>query len=134
VLEAPLTPLCTPAIAQRLGGDVAALARETLLRSYRADEWPGWFALAEAPCPPLHGPMFDSAVLIVAAATAGHGVALAPPAMFARELTTEALVRPFPTMLTAGGYWLTRLKSRRETDAMRAFADWLIATAQPLAD
>jgi LysR family transcriptional regulator of beta-lactamase len=134
VLDAPLTPLCTPAIAERLGGDPAALARETLLRSYRADEWPRWFALADASCPPLHGPMFDSAVLIVAAAAAGHGVALAPPAMFARELTTEALVRPFPVMLTAGGYWLTRLKSRRETDAMRAFADWLVATARPLAD
>jgi len=129
VLDAPLTPLCTPAIARRLGGDVTALARETLLRSYRADEWPRWFALAEAPCPLLHGPMFDSAVLIVAAATAGHGVALAPPAMFAHELTTEALVRPFPVMLTAGGYWLTRLKSRRESDAMRAFADWLVAAA-----
>ena len=134
VLDAPLTPLCAPTIAQRLGGDPAALARETLLRSYRADEWPRWFALTEAPCPPLHGPMFDSAVLIVAAAVAGHGVALAPPAMFAHELATERLVRPFGVELAAGSYWLTRLKSRRETAAMRAFADWLIATARPSPD
>jgi LysR family transcriptional regulator of beta-lactamase len=134
VLEAPLTPLCTPAIAARLGADPAALARETLLRSYRADEWPRWFALADATCPPLHGPMLDSAVLIVAAAVAGHGVALAPPAMFAHELTMERLVRPFPIALTAGGYWLTRLKSRRETAAMRAFADWLVDAARPAVD
>jgi LysR family transcriptional regulator, regulator of gene expression of beta-lactamase len=134
VLDAPLTPLCTPAIALRLGGDVTALARETLLRSYRADEWPRWFALAEGLCPPLHGPVFDSTVSIVAVAAAGHGVALAPPAMFAHELTTERLVRPFATTLAAGGYWLTRLKSRRETGAMRAFADWLTGTTQPQPD
>jgi len=39
ILQAPLSPLCSPAIAERLT-DPAALARETLLRSYRADEWP----------------------------------------------------------------------------------------------
>jgi LysR family transcriptional regulator of beta-lactamase len=131
ILAAPLTPLCTPAVAQRLGGDVGALARETLLRSYRPDEWARWFSLTGEACPPLHGPIFDSAALIVTAAIAGHGVALVPPAMFAHELTAERLVRPFPAELDAGGYWLTRLKSRRETPAMRAFAAWLGMTAQP---
>jgi len=125
LLDAPLTPLCSPAVALRLGGSVANLARETLLRSYRADEWPRWFAAAGEPCPPLHGPMLDSAVLIAGAAAAGHGIALIPPAMFAHELATERLVRPFAVELAAGSYWLTRLKSRRETPAMRAFAQWL---------
>ena len=129
ILEAPLTALCTPAMAARIGGEIGGLARETLLRSYRPDEWTRWFAVAGEACPPLHGPIFDSAALIVAAAIAGHGVALAPPAMFAHELTTEALVRPFAVDLVAGSYWLTRLKSRRETIAMRAFSDWLTITA-----
>jgi LysR family transcriptional regulator of beta-lactamase len=130
ILAAPLTPLCTPAVARRLGGDVGALARETLLRSYRPDEWARWFALTGEACPPLHGPIFDSAALIVTAAIAGHGIALVPPAMFAHELTAERLVRPFTDALSAGGYWLTRLKSRRETPAMRAFASWLVAVAE----
>lgn len=30
------------------------------------------------------------------------------------------------TEIDAGRYWLTRLKSRRETPAMRAFRDWLV--------
>ena len=128
LLDAPLTPLCSPAVALRVDGSAANLARETLLRSYRADEWPRWFAAAGEPCPPLHGPMFDSAVLIAAAAAAGHGIALIPPAMFAHELATERLVRPFAVELAAGSYWLTRLKSRRETPAMRVFADWLSGT------
>jgi LysR family transcriptional regulator, regulator of gene expression of beta-lactamase len=37
--------------------------------------------------------------------------------------------RPFDVEVTLGGYWLTRLKSRRPTAAMAAFESWLRATA-----
>ena len=60
----------------------ADLAGETLLRSYRDEEWPAWFEAAGAALPPLTGPVFDSAALMVEAALAGHGVALAPAALF----------------------------------------------------
>jgi LysR family transcriptional regulator of beta-lactamase len=130
LIEAPLTPLCAPAIAARLEGP-ADLARETLLRSYRADEWPLWFAAAGCPAPRIRGPVFDSSPVMAAAAAAGAGVALLPAAMFARELATETLVRPFEAELHAGGYWLTRLHSRPETAAMRAFRAWLVETAAP---
>lgn len=56
--------------------DPRALPRETLLRSYRADESPRWFAAAGLAPPALHGPVFDSSMLMVPAAIAGHGVAL----------------------------------------------------------
>jgi LysR family transcriptional regulator, regulator of gene expression of beta-lactamase len=36
-------------------------------------------------------------------------------------------VQPFDVGVTLGRYWLTRLKSRPETEAMRIFADWLEA-------
>ncbi len=124
LMEAPLTPLCAPALAGRLK-EPGALARETLLRSYRADEWPRWFAAAGLPCPRLSGPVFDSSALMAAAAIAGHGIALAPPAMLARDLAAERLERPFDIEVTLGGYWLTRLNSRPETPATRGFSDWL---------
>jgi LysR family transcriptional regulator of beta-lactamase len=66
---------------------------------------------------------------MVSAAIAGHGVALAPPIMFGPALTAERLVQPFPIELAIGHYWLTRLLSRRETNAMRAFRDWLMGAA-----
>lgn len=128
IMEAPLTPLCTPAIAERLDRP-EALARENLLRSYRADEWPRWFAAAELDCPTLRGPVFDSSVLMIASALAGRGVALAPAQMFENELAAERLVRPFPTQVNSGAYWLTRTMSRRDTPAMRAFRDWLARAA-----
>ena len=124
ILSAPLTPLCAPSVATRLTGP-AALTGEPLLRSYRADEWTHWFEAAGAPCPALRGPVFDSSVLMAAAAAQGLGVALAPAVMFARELAAERLVRPFDIEVVLGGYWLTRLNSRPDSPAMAAFRDWL---------
>jgi LysR family transcriptional regulator of beta-lactamase len=125
ILAAPLSPLCTPALAGRLSSP-EALGRETLLRSYRADEWPRWFAAASLAAPPVRGPVFDSSALMVAAAQAGLGVALAPPAMFAQELTAGRLVRPFDIEIDVGRYWLTRLMSRPDTAAMQSFRAWML--------
>lgn len=130
ILSAPLTPLCAPAIAARLTSP-AALTGEVLLRSYRADEWTRWFEAAGAPCPALRGPVFDSSVLMTAAAAQGLGVALAPPAMFARDLAAERLIRPFDIEIALGGYWLTRLNSRPDSPAMAAFRVWLHEQTAP---
>ncbi|WP_194955179.1 LysR family transcriptional regulator [Sphingopyxis solisilvae] len=124
LLAAPMTPLCTPTIAARLKTP-ADLIPERLLRSYRADEWALWFTAAGVPAPVLRGPMFDSSALMATAAAAGQGIALAPPAMFTRELAAETLVQPFATTIDAGRYWLTRLMSRVESDAMVRFKGWL---------
>ena len=69
ILEAPLTPLCSPNVARRLSnpGD---LGRETLLRSYRADEWKRWFETAGLVPPPLRGPIFDASPTLASAAAA----------------------------------------------------------------
>jgi LysR family transcriptional regulator of beta-lactamase len=124
LLAAPLAPLCAPAVAARLNGP-ADLVHERLLRSYRADEWALWFAAAGVPVPMLRGPVFDSSALMATAAAAGQGIALAPPAMFTRELAAELLVQPFDATIDAGRYWLTRLMSRPESDAMQRFQLWL---------
>lgn len=129
LMPAPLTPLCAPALAARLRGDPAALRAETLLRSYRTDEWPRWFATVGLDAPPLKGPVFDSSLPMVAAAIMGHGVALAPAAMFAADLAAERLARPFTAEVDCGGYWLTRGMARPETAAMRLFHAWLAETA-----
>lgn len=129
ILAAPLSPLCAPAVAARLA-EPADLANEALLRSYRADEWPAWFARAGAQCPPLRGAMFDSSAIMASVAAAGMGVALLPPAMFGQELAAERLVRPFAQEIDAGRYWLTRLHSRTDSRAMAAFRAWLVSEAQ----
>ncbi|MBO9709190.1 MAG: LysR family transcriptional regulator [Caulobacter sp.] len=128
LFAAPMTPLCAPAVAERLRAP-EDLAREVLLRSYRADDWPDWFAAAGVATPAIRGPVFDSSWVMVEAAMQGAGVALAPSMMFARDLEQGRLVRPFPQEVGAGRYWLTWLKSRAPTPALTAFGDWLMAQA-----
>jgi len=124
LFEAPLAPMCAPALAAQLRGP-ADLASQTLLRSYRSDEWNQWFAAAGAPCPPLRGFVFDSSLALAEAAAQQAGVALLPVLMFERELRQGRLVCPFETGIVTGAYWLTRLKSRPQGAAMTAFRDWL---------
>ncbi len=124
LIDAPLTPLCAPAVARRLAAP-ADLAREMLLRSYRPAEWQRWFEAAGAACPPLRGPVFDASPTMAAAAASGVGVGLLPARLFEQDLAGGRLVRPFETEIAAGRYWLTRLLSRPESEAMRAFREWL---------
>ncbi len=125
IAPAPLTPLCSPALARTLHTP-DDLLRMPLLRSYRAQDWPTWFAAAGVEAGALHGPLFDSSLVMVQAAMLGDGVALAPATMFARELDSGRLVRPFAITAGSDGYWLTRLKSRVPGPAMQAFRLWLL--------
>jgi LysR family transcriptional regulator, regulator of gene expression of beta-lactamase len=125
LLAAPLSPMCTPALAAGLRTP-ADLAGQVLLRSYRADEWANWFAQTTVPCPLLRGAVFDSSLTMAAAAVQNAGIALLPVSMFTHELQQGRLVQPFQVSLTRGQYWLTRLHSRPITQAMQAFSAWLV--------
>lgn len=130
LFEAPLTPLCTPELAARLHApeDLTGL---TLLRSYRTDEWGRWFATTGAEAPPniASAIVFDSSLAMMEAAEQGAGVALAPALMFSRQLRNGSIRRPFRASISLGSYWLTKLKSRKPTAAMTAFAEWIAAQA-----
>lgn len=131
LIEAPLSVLCVPEIARQLREPTDVLG-QTLLRSYRSDEWPDWFqasGLSTHVAPP-QSIVFDSSLAMMEAAMQGAGVALAPPLMFARQLAAGAIEQPFAIHITTGSYWLTRLQSRAETAAMVAFRQWLLSAAQ----
>ncbi|WP_186386814.1 LysR family transcriptional regulator [Stappia sp. TSB10P1A] len=124
LMEAPFSPVCAPQVAARLA-QPRDLAGADLLRSYRQDEWAAWFRMAGLEPLPARGFMFDSSRALVEAAVLGAGVALVPVAMFAREIAEGRVVRPFAVEAPLGAYWLTWLKSRRQTPAMRAFRQWI---------
>ena len=128
LFEAPLSVLSIPSIARQLKAP-EDVAHQTLLRSYRADEWPSWFEAAGVSPPPIRGMVFDSSVLMVEAALQGAGVALAPPLMFSRQFAAGIIEQPFDITISKGSYWLTRLKSRSVTPAMEMFRNWLAGMA-----
>ncbi|RZI19160.1 LysR family transcriptional regulator [Pseudomonas sp. 770NI] len=129
LLEAPLTVLCVPQIAEQLRSPADVL-KHTLLRSYRADEWNLWFQTAGLPSDTRvpRSVVFDSSLAMMEAALQGAGVALAPARMFSRQLENDVIRQPFEMGITTGSYWLTRLQSRAETPAMVAFKGWLQAS------
>ena len=129
IFSAPFTALCSPKVAARLR-EPKDLLQERLLRSYRVVDWPAWFEVAGLEAPPIRGPIFDSSRLMVDAAMADYGVALAPLRMFEAELRAGHLCRPFPIEVDFGGYYLTRLKSRPVTQSMNAFRGWLLQQAK----
>jgi LysR family transcriptional regulator of beta-lactamase len=129
LLRAPLTPMCTPALAQRLR-QPADLAGQTLLRSYRLQEWESWFATLDQRAPLARGAMFDSSLTLAEAAAQGAGVALLPARMFQHLLQQGRLVRPFEQEVDTGAYWLTHLRSRAPSAALETFRQWLLAQLQ----
>jgi LysR family transcriptional regulator, regulator of gene expression of beta-lactamase len=128
LLEAPLTPMCAPSLLPTLKSP-ADLFAHSLLRSYRNDEWPSWFAAASLPAPKLTGPVFDSSLAIAQATMSATGVGLLPAAMFEAELASERLIIPFGISIGVSRYWLTRLHTRPQTAGMLAFKNWLLAEA-----
>ncbi|MBN8506598.1 MAG: LysR family transcriptional regulator, partial [Burkholderiales bacterium] len=106
----------------------ADLRGALLLRSFRSGDWENWAEAAGIDLPPARGPQFDSSVLMVQAALAGEGVALAPPAMFQRELRESRLVRPFAQSVDVGRYWLTWPLSKPMPAALERWRAWLLAT------
>lgn len=129
LLRAQLTPMCTPALAQRLR-QPADLAGQTLLRSYRLQEWESWFATLDQSAPLARGAMFDSSLTLAEAAAQGAGVALLPARMFQHLLQQGRLVRPFEQEVDTGAYWLTHLRSRAPSAALKTFRQWLLAQLQ----
>ncbi|MCP6696174.1 LysR family transcriptional regulator [Pseudomonas donghuensis] len=130
LLEAPLSVLCVPSIALQLHTP-ADLLQQTLLRSYRSDEWTEWFQAAglSGAVQPSRTMVFDSSLGMMEAALQGAGVALAPPLMFERLLASDAIRQPFALSISTGSYWLTRLQSKAESPAMAAFKSWLSKAA-----
>ncbi|WP_338122911.1 LysR family transcriptional regulator [Bradyrhizobium yuanmingense] len=129
LVDAPFTPMCTPAMAKRLK-DPIDLHQEVLLRSYRSGEWTQWFEAAKCSQPRMTGPMFDSSISLAYAAARGGGVALLPVILFSEEVARKRLACPYNTRVHLGSYWLTSLKSKRHTHAMQAFRQWILAECQ----
>lgn len=124
LIEAPLSPLCAPSLLEELCRP-DDLSRQTLLRSYRSDEWSHWFASVGSTAPSISGPVLDSSVALADLAQAGHGVALLPVTMFSRRIAEGRLVQPFETAVAAGRYYLCWPEDRQLTPSMIDFRRWL---------
>lgn len=129
------TPLCHPNIAaQHAQKDLPAFIAANEIVHVRIAGLPryhSWSQFARqngiASLNVERGLVFDTAVLAVQYALSGQGVALSDPKLFAEELRTGRLVRPFDAELDDGyGYYLTTQPESLGDAAVALFRSWLI--------
>ena len=131
LMPSVFTPLCSPKLSASLGLKTPA----DLVDAPRVGdekEWAAWFAAAgvataETATSRLRA---DIQGLEVAAALGGQGVALGSPILFAREIESGRLVRPFQqSVKLSEGYWIAWPEDRRRSPKIARFRDWLLAEA-----
>ncbi|HXI88131.1 MAG TPA: LysR substrate-binding domain-containing protein, partial [Parvularculaceae bacterium] len=91
-------------------------------------------AMADREIDAARGPKFNQSSLVIEAAVAGKGVALAKSQLALADLEAARLVIPFDmSSPSAFAYYVVHPESRRASPAVKAFKEWLRgeATATP---
>jgi DNA-binding transcriptional LysR family regulator len=132
LFSADLFPVCTAAIAQRLGKP-SDLVNESLLQVVHSPEdWPLWLAAAGVKLRrKALGPSFANYGMALQAALDGVGVAIGLRPYVEDDLAMRRLVAPFAISVPKGQAWYLVYRPFRETDpALTAFRDWLRTSFQ----
>jgi LysR family glycine cleavage system transcriptional activator len=132
ILEETIFPVCSPALAGRLP-EPADLARFTLLHDESPDQdpscpdWRMWLRAAGVKgVDAARGPRLNQSSLVLEAAVAGHGVALAKGQLAAEDLRAGRLVRPFDVTHTLDfAYYLVCPQRKTALAKVVAFLRWL---------
>lgn len=130
-----LSILCHPDLAARHAGkDLSTFVRDNELIHVRIADLPRhhmWSLLARQEglthFNSERGLVFDTALLAVQYALSGEGLALVDVNLFAEDLRTQRLARPFDLTLDDGyGYYLVTHPEALSDTAVALFRNWLI--------
>ena len=138
LMEDRIIPVCSPSL---LSGrhplrSPEDLKHHTLLHdlAWFEDERPGWALWLE--CAGVHdvdptlGSGFNLWAMLIDAAVAGQGVALARAPLAEDDIRAGRLVQPFgPSFTTANAYWLVSPPDIADRHNVRVFRDWLLTEA-----
>ena len=126
-------PVCSPALLDgprpiREPGD---LEHHVLLHDDGHGDWRTWLLAAGVELVnPMRGPIFTDSGMLIQAAMAGQGVALARGVLAADELAAGRLVRPFSLSLpTEYAYYLVCPEETADQPKIAAFREWLLSEA-----
>ena len=130
-----IIPVCSPRllVGERPLKTPADLAFHPLLhdgspdKSESSPSWPMWLkAAGVCGVDGQKGAKFNQSSLVIEAAVAGKGVALAKQQLALADLEAARLVIPFDfSTPSAFGYWIVHPKSRANSAAVKAFKAWL---------
>ncbi|MGY6271402.1 transcriptional regulator GcvA [Achromobacter denitrificans] len=126
-----LVPVCAPRLAKQVRKP-ADLVRHTLLHSIaRPEDWEIWLRQGAriSAVDSSSGMTYQSSAMAYAAALEGQGFAIAQKFLVEGDLASGKLVAPFREVVDMGEftYYLITPKSRRESESMRVFREWLLS-------
>ncbi len=137
LLTENIFPVCSPSLLRgpQPLREPTDLRRHVLLHTDDAD-WRTWLlAAAVEDVDPTRGPFFTDSSMLLQAAAAGHGVALARGVLAQDELAAGRLVRPFTLSLpTEYAYYVVSPASRADEPAIVTFREWLLEEAREASD
>ena len=124
-------PVCSPSLltGPHPLAQLEDLAYHTLLHDDSYGDWRTWLLAAEVNnVDPARGPIFADSSLLIQAAVAGQGIALARGVLARDALNAGRLVRPFDLSLpTEYAYYVVCPESRADRPKVVAFREWLLA-------
>ncbi len=127
-------PVCSAALLEDPHGlrDPRDLEHQVLLHDDGHGDWRTWLLAAGVDrVDPARGPIFTDSSMLIEAAMAGQGVALARGVLAADELAAGRLVRPFTLSLpTEYAYYLVCPRNTAEQPKIAAFREWLLGEAR----
>lgn len=127
--EEEVTPLCSPALAARIGAP-ADLATLPLIQSEQKQvRWDDWSRASGVVLPEQRPLRFDRSFLALSAAASGLGVALESTRLAGCDLAAGRLVAPLAVAdgaLRYVGHALVLPRARPLRSPVRAFARWLL--------
>jgi LysR family glycine cleavage system transcriptional activator len=131
LFDVALVPVCTPAVAARLGPLSAPsdLLRERLLHSgRRPDDWSAWFRAAGEPAAAARatGLVLENSALVYRASLSGLGIALSQKEHVEGDLASGRLVSPWPAALGLGAAFMLVSRRRETARNVLAFRRWLL--------
>ncbi len=127
-----LFPVCSPKLVSGRNRVTTAsdLLKFPLLRLQDWKNWTRWFEVADVANFVAHGPILNSASMLIDAAIDGQGIALARTALAAWDIINGRLVRPIDISLRMSNtYWIVCPKVTSSVPKIATFRKWLLAEA-----
>ena len=131
ILDVVTSPVCSPAMVNRLGGmpEPADVLRLGLLHLSDYRDWELWFAAAGLnPSLAATGVVFSDMHLVYSAALAGQGIAMGDVILSEDAMNSGQLVRPFEqSVRSPRAYYMAVPHAMVENQIVTVFRTWLQA-------
>ncbi|MCC8392501.1 LysR family transcriptional regulator [Paraburkholderia sp. MMS20-SJTR3] len=126
LFEDRVGPVCVPALAAGLNRPLDVAGLPLLHTRSHPDAWPAWMEAQGLNDPAFTtGREFDHLPLMLEAAAAGLGIAVAPSLLLTREIESQRLLAPFGFVACGASFAYCVLKARAEQPELRKLCEWL---------